>query len=439
MPGAPSPQTLLEAIAADASSGLITAPMPETPTGTNAASVQGGFPAITMQNELSGGKPPFGQDMNGFLFLITSHTLWVECGQLYTFNATLASAINGYLAGTVLGMADGTGMWLCVINGNTNNPDTGGAGWVPLATYGSQSVPVTGGVVTLTAAQSKFGVIIFTGTLTSNLIVNFPQTTQEWLVINRTSGSFTTTVQTAAGGSSGVTIPQGGFVSPVGIYSIGDGNIYPTVAPLSVPIDQNPNPLTLVERTNAGYVLATYLNQNSPFETFPISGVMYVSSIDNNFLRKMTLANFEANLLLQALGGQVSNGQVPFSAVSQWASALFASAVLTGVPTAPTAGLGTSSAQIATTAFANPGVTVNSNGVGIRLANGYKIQFGTINPAGGTATITFPIPFTSSVFGPWGINISGGATQAWLPSAPGLSTAQISNSGGSTFWIATGI
>jgi hypothetical protein len=153
--------------------------MPDAPPGANFASIQAGFPANTMQSEVAGGLPPFGQDMNGFLFLISSHTLYVECGQLYQFDSALASAIGGYLAGSILGMADGTGIWMCTTNGNTNNPDTGGSGWIPLAAYGKTTKAVTGGVVALTANESKYNVIILTGVLVSNLFVQLPQNTQE--------------------------------------------------------------------------------------------------------------------------------------------------------------------------------------------------------------------------------------------------------------------
>lgn len=52
------------------------------------------------------------------------------------------------------------------------------------------------------------------------------------------------------------------------------------------------------------------------------------------------------------LAGQVSNGQVPASAVLQFLALILASAALTGDPTAPTAAPGTNTTQIATTAFA---------------------------------------------------------------------------------------
>jgi hypothetical protein len=392
-----------------------------------------------MENENAGGKPPLGPDMNGLFFLVSSHTLYVECGQTYKYNSALATAISGYLAGTILGMTDNSGLWLNLTDGNTTDPDAGGAGWAPMATYGFANITgLTGGVRNLTAAESKFGVVILNGALTSNLTVNFPQTKQQWLVINRTSGAFTTTAKTAAGGSVGQVIPQGGFNGPFGVYSIGDGNIYPTVPPLGVAIDQNPTPLTLVERTNAGYVLATYFNQNSGLENPTVGAVIVQNSVADGFFRKIGLTNLEAQMLLSGFAGQVTNGQVPFSVVAQWASALFNSPTFTGVPTTPTAALGTSNGQVASTGFANPGVVINGNGICILFPSGAKLQAGTCNPAGGAAAVTFPVPFTSQVF-PVAISIAGGSVQTWLPAAPGFAGMTVRNTGGSSIWIAAGI
>jgi len=428
--GAPTPQLLLNAVGSDAAGGNITVPMPQgQPAQANGASIDLGFPPITMQNELAGGEPPNGQDMNGLLFLITSHTLWVESGQAYQFNAELATAIGGYAQGSILGMADGSGLWLCTTANNSADPDTGGAGWVPLYSYGHTTVSgLTGGVVTLNSAQTEKAVIVLSGALVSNLTIILPQTEQQWLIINRTTGNFTTTVQTAAGGSQGVTVSQGGFSAPVGVYSVADGNIYPTVAPLSVPIDQNATPLTLAERTSAGYILATYFNQSSSIENPPIGAVFVQNASADGYLRKASLVYFENSLLLQNIGGTLQPSQIAQAAVTQFASVILSNAALTGTPTAPTAASGTSSGQVATTAFANPNVTVNGNGVAIQLPSGYILQFGFIgtgwsaNPV--DVAVTFPRQFPNGVraafastyrsVGAFGQAIDGsGYTYAW--------------------------
>lgn len=408
MSGAAYPPNLLEPIASSAGPSFITNPLPETPpvSPANALSIQGGFPPNTMQSELSGGKPPRGQDMNGLAFLLSSHTWFLECGQLYQFNSTLAAAIGGYAAGTVLGMLDGTGTWLSTIDANTNDPDAGGAGWVPLTSTGTATLAaLTGGTVVVPVAKSKKNVLILQGILTSNLTIQLPQAaSQQWLIVNQTSGAFNTTIVTSAVGSVGVVAPQGGFAAPLGVYTAGDNNVYPTVAPLSIPISQGADPLTIAQRTNVGYLLATYFNQSSALETPTVGAVFVQNSAADGFLRKISLTNFESQLLLQGMGGQLVNGQVPYSVIQQWASTFFNSAALTGTPTAPNAALGTSNTQIATTAFANPASNISSGSAWHRQNADGSIEQGgtfTMNPTGGNfylATLTFPIAFPNAAF-----------------------------------------
>ena len=441
--GAPTPQVLLEAIASAAGDGSSpgdkTSPIPDAPTGTNAASISGGFPAIVMESELAGGLPPFGQDINGYLFLISSHTLWVEAGQLYPYNSALATAIGGYLQGTILGMADGTGAWLCTAGPNSNDPDTGGAGWAPINAYGVGTAAITGGVVALDIDQTKYPVLVLSGILASNAQVQLPTgIIEEWLVINNTtnagSGTFTTTVLTTAAGSSGVVVPQGGFTSPTGVYTVGDGNVYPTVAPLAVPIDRNPTPLTLVERTNTGDVLAVYFYASQSIDNDVVNTV--VTTRGDGYYRQNDLSDFEGQMLLGGIGGQLVNGQVPYSVVQQWVSTFLANAALTGVPTVPTAAAGTSTTQAASTAFASPPVIVNANGTCITLPNGYKINFNLVN----AGAITFASAYAS---GPPVVlvgSVAGGAVQSWVSAGTVSKTGcTVANTGGQTYFIAIGI
>lgn len=391
------PPVLREPIAADANPANITNPMPESPPGGNAASIQDGFPAITMTSELAGGKPPLGQDMNGFLFLLSSHLVYIQSGLPYLYDSDVSTALGGYPQGCILGMTDESGVWLNTEAGNTSNPDTGGAGWAPMFSYGTASVTTTGGTTTLTTAQQKKSVIVISGALTSNATINFPQYAKDWLLINATTGAFT--VNVTAGGPT-LNVPQGGFSSPLGVYGIGDGNLYPTVAPLGVPIDQNPTPLTIAERTNAGYLLATYFNQNSGDNENPPIGQFFVENTSaDGFLRKASFAYVESVMNLSFIGGQVSNGQVPLSAVLQYAANILASAALTGSPTAPTQAVGNSTSLVASTAFVNPGSGVTGNGSYRKNPDGSIDQWGSFawTANGGTTARTFPIAFPNAV------------------------------------------
>lgn len=351
MAGQPTPPLVQQAFAKNAAPGFIQFPIPVTTANPGRASYDLGFPPQTMQEIFAGGTPPFGQDFNGLMFTLSSHVAALQAGQPYLYDSALSTAMGGYAVGAVLGMADSTGLWINTVNGNVTDPDGGAAaGWMPLFSRGFASVSgLTGGVVVLTPAQYRRGVIVLAGALAGNLQVVVPNGAigqRSWLIVNTTTGAFTTTVKTAAG--TGVAIPAGGFSGPTEVY--GDGtNIYPTVAPLSVPIDQNPTNLTLAQRTNTGALFATYFNQNSGLENFSMAAV-YADAGDG-YHRKISLANFAAQIALSQFAGQVVAGQVPAAAVTQYAAVLFANAALTGTPTAPTAAVGTNTTQIASTAF----------------------------------------------------------------------------------------
>lgn len=352
MPGQPTPPLIQEPFAVNAGASYIQNPIPLTTASTERASFDQGFPPRTMQEVFAGGTPPYGQDMNGILYMITSHIAALQAGQPYLYSSPLATALGGYANGTLLGMADGTGVWINILAGNTTDPDGGSAAnWMPLYSHGFASISsLTGGVRTLTAAEYRRKVIVLAGTLTGNLQVVFPSGNvgqDSWLIVNTTTGAFTTTAKTAAG--TGVTIPQGGFSAPVGVY--GDGtNMYPTVAPVSLPIDQNPTPSTIAQRTNNGYLFATYFNQTSAIESFTMSAVFAESGSDG-YHRKISLANFAAQIALSQFAGSVANAQVPQSAVTQHSAAVLNNAALTGTPTTPTAGVGTNNTQVASTQF----------------------------------------------------------------------------------------
>lgn len=375
--------------------------IPNTTSSPGAASWDQGFPSDTMQPVVAGGVPPFGQDMNGVEFALSSHDYYVQAGCLFPFQSAVATAIGGYGVGALLGsVSDPDVVWFNTVANNSTDPDSGGTtGWVSLFAYGFDTHNgLTGtSVLTLTNLSAARKFIVLNGVLIQNLVVNLPASLlKDWLIINNTSGSFTTTVKTAAGGSVGVTVPQGGWSNPLGVYSDGT-NVYPTVAPLGVPISQGPDPLTLAERTNAGYILATYLNQNSPSGENPTVGSVFVeNSGADGFLRKASLAYFESVLTLSAIGGAVTAGQVPLAPVIQYAPNILANAALTGVPTTPTAAVGTANAQVASAGFVNPGSSISGGGPWYRRnPDGSIDQWGTLTYTthSGAHAINFNLAF----------------------------------------------
>jgi LysM repeat protein len=144
-------------------------------------------------------------------------------------------------------------------------------------------------------------------------------------------------------------------------------------------------------------VYATYFNQSSALENLAMSSIFFETGSDG-FLRKITPANFQAQLAISNFPGQVTNAQVPQSAVTQHSVALFTNAALTGTPTAPTAAAGTVSGQIATTAFANPPATLAQDGAA-RLPSGLAFRWGRTTPLGGGGTaIVFVTPFLVDIY-----------------------------------------
>lgn len=103
-----TPVLFPQPIAAQATSENINT-IPNAATGTNLASFQEGFPALTrypiienpQEGEMSG-IPPEQQDFNGLFFSVSSHTFFIQNGGSYTFNQNVSDAIGGYPMGAIL-------------------------------------------------------------------------------------------------------------------------------------------------------------------------------------------------------------------------------------------------------------------------------------------------------------------------------------------------
>lgn len=460
MPGIITPPVIVEPFGLNAAPGDITLPIPVASPGVpGQASYDLGFPHETMLPIVAGGTPPFGQDVNGILYTVTASIAAAQAGQPWLYNATIVAAIGGYPVGTILGSADGAGLWINTVAANVTNPDGGAAsGWAAVYSYGATVVAgLTNANVTLTPAQWKKSRIAFTGALTGNIRIIFPvNDSQEWLLCNLTTGAFSLTAATAAG--VGVVIPQGGMASPTGVYCDPGTGIQPTVSPLAVPIDQAPTPLTLVERTNAGYILATYLNQNSASNENPAIGSVFVENTGaDGFLRKATLASFlaqalppidqAANPLTIAernsagyLYAAYFNQSSPLENITP--DALFFESGNDGFLRKISPANLIANLSLATQSYANGTSGSNANGFWYKLPNGIIEQYGRIptGGGGGLQAHTFPIPFPVSCD-----SISGTAcaVQATLvisdPAASRTGFTFVNGAGGSiTCWRATG-
>lgn len=104
--------------------------VPQTTADPAAASFSLGFPPQTFTDEGAGGTPPDGRDFNGILNYLSAWAQWVGLGGPVPYDATVSSA-GGYPKGArVQSVTNPPRIWLCTIDNNTTNPDSGGAGWV---------------------------------------------------------------------------------------------------------------------------------------------------------------------------------------------------------------------------------------------------------------------------------------------------------------------
>lgn len=378
MSGAPTPPVIPEPFASHADPANINV-IPDTTAAPGVASWSLGFPPITMIPKVAGGIPPLGQDFNGVGKALSAHDYFVQAGQLYPFNATVAGLIGGYKLGAQLIADDGLTIWWNQADGNTTNPndDTTSVGWIALPKVGFGVVALTNGTRVLKPSEYRFQFILLTGTLTGNVTVVFPKQQRDWLVINACAGAFSVTAITQGSARPGVAIPAGGLSTPTGVYSDGT-DMYPTVAPLSVAIDQAATPSTVVERTNTADVLVRYINQYSNIETGLTADSVMVQDGGDGYLRKFALAGF-----LQQI---------------------FASPTFTGAAHAATVGAGDSSTRLATTAFANPGQNLTAIKGHVELPGGLLINWGFVQASnvGGAPRdigVTFDKPFPVEMFG----------------------------------------
>jgi hypothetical protein len=125
--------------------GTITNNVLSSPANQPSASLADGFP---IDNMSAGGYAPNGGDMNAALYYITLFQAWVNAGQMFPFNSTLATDLGGYPIGTTLMLGTGTQAVMSTAASNSTNPNSSMTGWQ--YTYGQ--VVGTGGSVALANA-----------------------------------------------------------------------------------------------------------------------------------------------------------------------------------------------------------------------------------------------------------------------------------------------
>lgn len=113
-----------------------------------------GFPPETRIDPADGGIGPSGLDFNGIYNQMSALIRWANAGAGFSFDAAFAASVGGYPKGAQVLRADNSGYWLSLIDNNTNDPNAGGAGWIPQGSVPVSSV-FASGQQTLAAGHSK--------------------------------------------------------------------------------------------------------------------------------------------------------------------------------------------------------------------------------------------------------------------------------------------
>lgn len=151
----PPVHIIIEPFGADAAAldptapGGVTLPIlvpDQTGVVVGAASFDAGFPPATMVDpEAEGGVPPFGQDMNGILYMISAYCAMLQAGQRVNWNSDASDAFVGYAVGAEVASATVDGrVWVNLVDGNVNDPDVDDDGWAATDPLHAASAPAAG-------------------------------------------------------------------------------------------------------------------------------------------------------------------------------------------------------------------------------------------------------------------------------------------------------
>lgn len=121
-----------------------------------AASFETGFPPDCFVPTGAGGIPPFGADVNGILNIISAWSRWFASGAPVKWDSAFSALIGGYPRGAFVESTTTLGLfWLCLVDDNATNPDTGGANWKAFSFSTSVNGQCYFLILTTTLAQLK--------------------------------------------------------------------------------------------------------------------------------------------------------------------------------------------------------------------------------------------------------------------------------------------
>ena len=154
--------------------------------GVQDATLNDGFPLITMTPQDAGGIAPNGQDMNGALYAISSNMVHRQKGLRIQFDPTYAAKIGGYDQGCILASNDYTRDYISLIPNNLTDPNGSG-------TAGKWAIYAGAGSVA-SATASIAGIVKIVDSLSSNATDAALTANQGRVLGDRTQPATTTNV-----------------------------------------------------------------------------------------------------------------------------------------------------------------------------------------------------------------------------------------------------
>ncbi|WP_217390175.1 hypothetical protein [Deefgea piscis] len=253
----------------------------------------------------------------------------------------------------------------------TSDTQAASTAFVQSAVGGYLAKSITGGTVTLTAAEASNPALGFSGTLTSNAVVVIPDgSSRVWAINNVTAGAFTLTVKTVAG--AGVLVAQGkrNLVYSNGTDMFDAFTDFESIAMTGVPTAPTPAVNTNTTQIATTAALLAQIAVSVPAASESVLGKVELATAAETVTGTSTTLAVHPAGVAAAIAALVNSSPAALDTLNELAIALgndpnfattmtnalalkapLASPALTGSPTAPTAALGDNDSSIANTQF----------------------------------------------------------------------------------------